>query len=307
MAAEAQLVSEFPKLYSFCTENEVFRPRREEHWENLLRLARNSEPILNDLRKRGLDLVRLDQRTPPEMDRQTLYETVLDWLPRVQDPLTLAMCLGRLTEPKARALVKKNREVLLGLARKWNNPEAESEWVPSVLAQCVMRAAMERDVPEILSWAKDNRLSLDARASYVHDLQRFAKKPGLAREALIAFVNDSTVGATAVWAVAGALKAEALPILRELRQCSPNERTRRAATVAVKKIEARLGRVTLPDVSRAALPKGYSSTSIEFDTDRIPEFLAYLERRLRGNFRPDESALSKSNEARPTAILHRPL
>jgi hypothetical protein len=45
---------------------------------------------------------------------------VLDWLPRVQDPLTLGVCLGRLTEPKARALVKKNRELLLELVLSCN-------------------------------------------------------------------------------------------------------------------------------------------------------------------------------------------
>jgi hypothetical protein len=49
MAAEAQLAREFPELYAFCTANEVRRPQRDEHWENLLSLARNSEPILNDL------------------------------------------------------------------------------------------------------------------------------------------------------------------------------------------------------------------------------------------------------------------
>lgn len=289
MGVEVELAREFPKLYEFCTANEARRPQRDEQWENLLRLARNSEPILNDLRKRGLDLVRLDQYTPPETDRQPLYETILDWLPSVTDPLTLSTCLGRLTEPKARALVKKNRELLLGLARRWNKPEAEFEWVLSVLAQCFMTAAVERDVPEILSWAKDNRLPTEARASYVTDLQRFAKKPGLARDALVDLIKEEALGGAAVWALAGSLKAEALPLLRELRQSSPNERVRRAATATVKKIEARLGRVTLPNASPAELPKGYSSTSIELDTDGMPEFLSSLERGLGGRFRPDES------------------
>jgi len=289
MDAEAELAREFPELYDFCTANEVRRPQRDEHWENLLRLARNSEPILSDLRKRGLELVRLDQYTPQETDRQPLYETVLAWLPRVQDPLTLSTCLGRLTEPKARAHVKNNRELLLGLARKWNKPEAEGKWMLSVLAQCVMRAALERDVPEIVNWAKDNRLPADARASYIRDLQRFAKKPGLARDALVDFVKDVAVGGAAVWALAEALKAEALPLLRELRQSSPNELVRRAAMATVNKIEARLGRVTLPEASPAELPKDYSSTSMEFDTHRIPELLSSLERRLGGRFRPDDS------------------
>jgi hypothetical protein len=292
MAAEAQLAREFPKLFSFCTANEVRRPQRDEQWESLLCLARHSGPILSDLRKRGLDLVRLDQYTPPETDRQPLYETVFDWLPKVQDPLTLSMCLARLTEPSARTLVKKNRELLLGLARKWNKLEAEGKRgkrVLSVLAQCVMRAALERDVPEVVNWAKDNSLPADARSSYTLDLQRFATKPGLAREALVGFVNDAAVGGAAVWAIAGALKAEALPLLRELRHSSPNEIVRRAATAAVKKIEARLGRVTLPDARPVELPRGYSSTSIEFDTDRVPEFLSCLERQLKGRFRPDDS------------------
>lgn len=301
MAAEAQLAREFPKLYAFCTENEVRRPQRDEHWENLLHLARNSQPILSDLRRRGLDLVRLDQYTPPGTDRYPLYETVLDWLPRVQDPATLGVCLGRLLEPGARSLVKRNRELLLGLARKWNKSETETKWVLHVLAQCVMKAVLERDVAAVLNWAKDSRLPPDARASYVLDLQRFAKRSGLARDALMDFVNDSEVGGAAVWALAGALKAEALPLLRQLRQSTPNELVRRAATATVRKIEARLGRVTLADASPARLPTGYSSTSIEFDTDRIPEFLSCLERQLKGRFRPgdgDQLALSANQMKR---------
>jgi hypothetical protein len=211
------------------------------------------------------------------------------------------MCLGRLLEQGARSLVKKNRELLLGLARKWNKPETETKWMLHVLAQCVMRAALEGDVPEVVNWAKDNSLPADARSSYTLDLQRFAKKPGFARDALMDFVTDAAVGGAAVWALAGALKAEALPLLRELRHSSPNELVRRSAAATVKKIEARSGRVTLPDANPAELPKGYSSTSIEFDTDRIHEFLSCLERQLKGRFRPgdtDQLALSANQMKR---------
>ena len=107
--------------------------------------------------------------------------------------------------------------------------------------------------------------------------------------------DDATAGGAAVWALAGAMKAEALPLLRELRRSSPNEITRRAAAAAAKKIEVRLGRVTLPTAKLADLPPGYLSTSIEFDTDQMPEFLACLERDLGGRFRAgdaDQLALS---------------
>ncbi|MFN7919086.1 MAG: hypothetical protein U0Q16_03260 [Bryobacteraceae bacterium] len=153
-----------------------------------------------------------------------------------------------------------------------------------------MRAALERDVPEIVNWANDISLPADARSSYTLDLQRFAKKPGLAREALVNLVSDAAVGGAAVWALSGAMRAEALPLLRELRHSSSNELVRRAATATVKKMEARLGRVALPDARPAELPKGYSSTSIEFDTDRIPELLSCLERQMKGRFVPDDSA-----------------
>ena len=307
MSAEANLAHEFPKLYAFCTANDARRPQRDEVWENLLCAARNSEPILNDLRTRGLDLVQLNQYTPPATDLKPLYATVLDWLPRVQDPLTLSMCLGRLLEPGARALVKKNRELLLSLAREWNKPESEDRWTLSVLAQCVMRVVLERDVPEIVNWATDSRLPADARASYTADLQRFARKPGLARDALAVLVKDEAVGGAAVWALAGALKTEALPLLRELRQSSPNERVRNAATAVVKKIEARSRRVELPGATPEILPKGYGSTSIEFDTERVPELLSILERELRGRFRSkdsDQLALSANQMKRGRRRFH---
>ena len=76
--------------------------------------------------------------------------------------------------------------------------KADGEGALSVLAQCVMRTMVARDIPEILSWAKDVRLPVEARCSYILDLKRFAKKPGPAREALETFVSDAKVGRAAV-------------------------------------------------------------------------------------------------------------
>src|SRR5579864_6225790 len=85
--AEVELANEFSELYAFFLEHPINLPQRAEIWERVLRVARNCEPILTDLRLRGLTLVRLDQYTPPGTDRRPLYQTVLDWLPRIQDPL----------------------------------------------------------------------------------------------------------------------------------------------------------------------------------------------------------------------------
>jgi len=116
-AAATALAREFPDFYTFLLAHPAVCPEGDEQWERHLHVARHSKPILADLRARGLDLVRIDQYTPPGTDRLPLYQTVLGWLPRIQDPLTLTICLARLTEPQARTLVKKNRQLLLGLAR----------------------------------------------------------------------------------------------------------------------------------------------------------------------------------------------
>jgi hypothetical protein len=303
------LAQEFPALYAFFSNHPAVRPERTEQWERTLCVARNCQPILADLRSRGLDLVRLDQHTPPGTDRQSLYQTVLEWLERIPDALTLTICLSRLTEPAARTLVKKNRELLLRLTREWNDRlrEDDSERTLAVLAQCLMSAVLERDVPEILSWATDSRLPAGARTNYVIGLERFARKPGLARDTLIALVNDSAVGSTAVWAVAGALKAEALPLLRDLRESSPHDSVRRAATAVVKKIEARSWRSDLPDARPAMLPPGYTSTTAEFDTDRLPELLPILEAEMKAQLKPgvgEQLALSANQLKRGRGRFH---
>jgi hypothetical protein len=287
--AQVELARQFPELYAFYSTHPIVRPERPEEWERALLIARNCQPILADLRSRGLDLVRLDQYTPPGTDRRPLYQTVMEWLPRIQDSLTLNFCLSRLTEPEARSLVKKNRELLLRLAGQWNDrlcaDDSGHTLALAVLSQCVTEAAHERDLPEIVKWATDGGLPAEARAGYVSGLQRFARKPGLARDAIIALVNDSDVGRTAVWALAGALKAEALPLLRQLRESSPDPFLRKTAAAAAKKIEARSRRVQLLNASHAMLPQGYVSTSIEFDTDRVPKLLSILAEEMKAQLK----------------------
>src|SRR5215475_10368444 len=87
--AEFQLAGAFPDLYPFYSRHPGSRPQRSESWEQALLVARNPQPILADLRSRGLNLVHLNQYTPPGTDLRPLYETVLEWLHRIQDPLTL--------------------------------------------------------------------------------------------------------------------------------------------------------------------------------------------------------------------------
>jgi hypothetical protein len=286
-AAEDSVAREFAALYAWFSKHPASRPQTDETWERTLRVARNCAPMLADLRERGLDLVRLDQYTPPGIDRLPLYQTVIEWLPRIQDPLSLTICLIRLTEPGARRLVKKHRELLLSLARQWNERlrKDDHEHTLSVLSQCLMMAVREQDVPQVIEWAKDRLLSRDARASYVLDLQRFAKKPGCTRDALIELLADCEVGNAAVWALAGALKKDAVPLLCELRTSSPHESVRTAAKAVVKKLEARSSKVTLPIADPKMLPQGYGSFSIELDTDRIPELLSSLERGIGGKLR----------------------
>lgn len=265
--------------------------------------------MLADVRERGIDLVRLDQYTPPGTDRLPLYQTVIEWLPRIQDPLSLTICLSRLTEPGARLLVKKHRELFLTLARQWNEKlrKDDPEHTLSVLSQCLMKAVRERDLPEVIEWAKDQLLSRGARANYVLDLQRFAKKPGLTRDVLIELLADGEVGSAAVWALAGALKNGALPLLRELRTSSPHESVRTAARAVVKKIEARSGKVTLPKADPTMLPQGYGSTSIELDTDRVSELLSSLERAMGGRLQPgvaEQLTLSAAQIRRDSRRFH---
>ena len=242
--AEIDLANEFPELYEFFGNHPASRPDGGEIWERVLRAARNSKPMLDDIRARGLNLVWLEQYTPASTDRRPLYEAVLQWLPRIQDSLTLSICLGRLLEPRARPLVKKNREVLLNLAKEWNERlrDCDRERTLAVLAQCVMRAALERDLPQFLICARDPRLPTEARASYVIDLERFARKPGRARDALFELARDAFVGSAAVWAIAGALKTDALPALYELRDSSEHELVRKTASTAARKVEARTRR-----------------------------------------------------------------
>jgi len=170
-----------------------------------------------------------------------------------------------------------------------------------------MKAVLKRDVPEVLNWVMDSGLPGEVRGFYVLDLERFARRPGLARDAIIGLVHDSEIGGSAVWALAGALKAEALPLLHQLRESSPHAGVRTAAAAATKKIEARLRRVELGDTSPAMLPQGYASMSIEFDTDRVPELLRLLEREMKGKLKPgdcEQLALSSNQLKRGSERFH---
>jgi hypothetical protein len=240
--AEIDVANEFPELYAFFGSHPVSRPETAEIWRRVLCVARNSAPVLDDIRSRGLNLVHLEQHSPAGIDRMPIYKGVIEWLPKIQDPLTLSICLDRLLEPGARPLVKKSRELLLNLARAWNERlrGCDNESVLHVLAQCLMRAALESDVPEVLSWVRDCGLSAEARRSYVLDLQRFARKPGGARDALLELSRDGVVGGSAVWAIGGALKGDVLPLLHELRDSSEHESVRKSAATVAKRIEARI-------------------------------------------------------------------
>jgi hypothetical protein len=85
-----------------------------------------------------MHLLRIDQYTPPGTDRRPLYQSVLEWLPRIQDPLTLTICLSRLLEPQARTFLQKHRELFLTLTREWNDKlrEDDRELTLAALAQC---------------------------------------------------------------------------------------------------------------------------------------------------------------------------
>lgn len=310
-AAEIDVAREFPELHTSFARHPLSRPGSDEAWKRTLRVARNSAPILADLRERGLNLVRLDEYTPPGTDREPLYRAVIDLLPRLQDPLTLYECLSRLTEPGARSLVKKQRELLLNLARQWNQNQEPSgidhEPMLSALSRCLMKAVLERDVPEVVEWARDRRLPWGARANYVFDLHRFAKKPGRARDTLIELLADGDVGNSAVWALAGALKDEVLPLLLDLRVSSPHAPVRAAAKTAVRKLEARSSKTTLPQGDPAMLPLGYGSTSIEIDAGRFPELLSSLERAMECKLQPgigQQLALSAAQVRRRHRRFH---
>jgi hypothetical protein len=105
--AELDLARSFPELFEFLSGHPANRPRSPEIWSRVLHNARQSQPILADLQARGLDLIFLNQYTPPGIDRRILYHTLVDWLARVQDPLTLSICLGVFLEPGARSCIKK--------------------------------------------------------------------------------------------------------------------------------------------------------------------------------------------------------
>ena len=61
---------------------------------------------------------------------------------------------------------------------------------------------------------------------------------------------------------------------------------RDAAGFVVNKIEARARRTNLASSNPALLPQGYASTSVEFDTDCVPVFLAILEQELKCRLTP---------------------
>jgi hypothetical protein len=225
---------------------------------------------------------------------------------RPSDTHDLPRPLDRARRPRAS---QEERELLLRLARGWNERlrEDDREHTLSVLSHWAMKAVAERDLPEVLLWASDTRLPAEVRASYVLNLQRFARKPGLARDALFAFVNDFHVGRAAIWAIAGALKSDALPLLQDLRRSSPHDAVREPAAAVAKKIEARSRRLDLPLANPSMLPQGYFSTSIEFDADRVPQLLAVLEQELKGEFEPpirEQLTLSASQLKRGHGRFH---
>jgi hypothetical protein len=228
---------EFPELSKWLSNpHNLWSPRDEREWEDILRIAQNSAPIIDDLRSKGFALVWIAQYTPPQVNLLPLYETLIQWLPDITDPATLGLCLSRLLGSDSTSLVKRNRESLLVLARDWYSFHKAD--TPSVLAQCLMRAVVDQDVPTIIGWLNDRHLSKETRANFALDLQRFANKQGIARAALLEIVNDPEIGGAAVWALAGALKSEALPLLLELRETSPHALVRKAAAGATKKVES---------------------------------------------------------------------
>lgn len=171
------------------------------------------------------------------------------------------------------------------MARQWNEKlrDNDPEHTLSSLAQCLANAVRAHDVPTIVAWIKDPLLPFSARMSYLPALQRFAKEPGPARDALIDVLADGELGGFAVWALAGAMKRDALPLLRDLQASSPHETVRTTAEAEVRKMEARTARVTLPKADPAMLPLGYGSTSFEQDTGRLPGLLSSLEQALEGS------------------------
>jgi hypothetical protein len=205
---------------------------------------------------------------------------------RVQDPLTLSICLGLILEPGARGLIKKKRELFIALAREWNVRlmTDDREYTLARLAQCVMKVVTGRDLAEVIGWARDSRLPLDARFFYTLGLQRFARRPGIARDAVLELLHDRDVGGAAVVALAGALKSDALGVLRDLKQSSLHAPVREPASASIKKIEARTLWRPLPVAHPSALPDGYASASLELDTDQFPRLLEMIEREGNGNF-----------------------
>ena len=300
--AESSIEREFPALYDFLCGNPFRRPDRERAWERHLRVARESEPILAAARQKGLNLVVLNQNRPLGVDPQPLYEAILDWLPRLRDPLTVAVGVARLLEPEAKPLLRRKRAELLQVTREWcqRQRHGDLERALSALAQCVMKVARPADLPEILQWASDRTLPVEARLTFTHELHRFARKPGTVRDLLTALTSDEEVGNQAVWALGRAAGVEALPLLRELLRSSPHESVRKAAKHVTRKLEAKLLRVELPQSDPAKLPGDYFVASIEIDTEQDPGFLATLTKELPGRLEPGavEQLVLSANQLR---------
>lgn len=193
------------------------------------------------------------------------------------------------------------------MARQWNEKlrDNDPEHTLSSLAQCLAKAVRAHDVPELVAWIKDPLLPFSARVGYLPALQRFAKESGPARDALIDVLADGELGGFAVWALAGAMKRDALPLLRDLRASSPHEAIRTTAEAEVRKMEARSAKVKLPKADPAMLPPDYVSTSFELDTGCMPKLLSSLERALEGSLQAGVAEQLARSAAQVRRGLHR--
>lgn len=243
MNAEERMAIEFPELYAHYAAHPL-GPPRPEIWERLLRISRQSAPILAEIRARGLDLIDLQQLTPVGADPMPRCEVILEWLTRIEEPVTLAIALRCLCEtPK---LLRKNRELVMEVIRSWNaDPQRAGDEFNGIDGLFVSLAT-ERNVQEIVAWARDPRMPLQSRWRYWHELKRFAKKPGLARQELLAeLAADTDVSGGAAWALAEAMKGGAEPILRE-RRATASPALRQVIDILLRKLEARRRRPSLP-------------------------------------------------------------
>ncbi len=234
---------------------------------------------------------------PRGSDKKVFHEVLLQWLPRIQDPLTLSICLFRILEPGV--LKKSHRLLVIELYRRWRpllrDGHKEVESTPQLLAACYRKVAADRDFEEILKNATDTQLHGDARYEFVVALKRFARKPGPAREALMGLAHDPSVGCAAIQTLADILKADALPLLQTLRQSSDSSRVRNLTGFLIRRLQARSKRIDLPRATPAMLPEGYEVTTIEMDTDRVTELFLLLEVELQAKWGPhliDQLALS---------------